>query len=280
MENNKKTINEKKVGIVAIVGFSVSIFAWVIGIFFGLYGLIPAGIAFTLSFVGNKLTKEHNKIKAFAVSGLIISIAAILFDAFYALFVTYTIGTVFSTILYVIIAIIVLLTMVLIHELGHYIVGRKLGFTILEFSIGFGKVLWQKTNKRGEKISIRLFPLGGFCSFLGEGDDEDEQAKTGQAENKDAVDITLGNNDVNKSDVEEKGASQQTPETKKVLNENLIVGGGDSNLENIPADDPRRFNNQLFICIYFFVNIFIGGQLRRINNFAKCRTCWRNTGFI
>ncbi|MBE7082091.1 MAG: hypothetical protein E7378_00205 [Clostridiales bacterium] len=243
MENNKKTIDKKKVGIVAIAGFSVSIFAWVIGIFFGLFGLIPAGIAFTLSFVANKLTKEHNKIKAFAVSGLIISIAAILFDAFYALFVTYTVGTVFSTILYVIIAIIVLLTMVLIHELGHYIVGRKLGFTILEFSIGFGKVLWQKTNKRGEKISIRLFPLGGFCSFLGEGDDEEEQSKT-DAENKDVVDIKAESNEDNKSDTVEKNDAQPTPETKKVLNENAIVGGGDSNLENIPADDPRRFNNQ------------------------------------
>ncbi len=85
-----------------------------------------------------------------------------------------SVGSVLMNILYVAIAIVVLLTMVLIHELGHYIVGRKLGFKITEFSIGFGKALWQKRNKRGELISFRIFPLGGYCAFLGETDDEEE----------------------------------------------------------------------------------------------------------
>lgn len=71
---------------------------------------------------------------------------------------------VFSTILYVILAIIILLFMVLIHEFGHYVVGRLLKFKITEFSIGFGKAIWQKTNKRGELISLRIFPLGGYCA--------------------------------------------------------------------------------------------------------------------
>lgn len=84
-------------------------------------------------------------------------------------------GSIMMNVLYVIIAIVVLLTMVLIHELGHYIVGRKLGFKITEFSIGFGKALWQKTNKRGELISFRVFPLGGYCAFYGETDDEEPQ---------------------------------------------------------------------------------------------------------
>lgn len=83
-------------------------------------------------------------------------------------------ASVMSTIGYVIIAICVLLLMVLIHELGHYIVGRILKFKITEFSVGFGKVLFQRVNKRGEKISLRLFPLGGFCAFAGEDDIEDE----------------------------------------------------------------------------------------------------------
>lgn len=89
-----------------------------------------------------------------------------------------TFGSIMMNVLYVIIAIVVLLTMVLIHELGHYIVGRILGFKITEFSIGFGKALWQRKNKRGELISFRIFPLGGFCAFLGETDDENEQEKT------------------------------------------------------------------------------------------------------
>lgn len=69
---------------------------------------------------------------------------------------------------YIAIAILVLLLMVLIHELGHYIAGKALKFKINEFSIGFGPKLFQKTNKSGEKISLRAFPLGGFCAFEGE----------------------------------------------------------------------------------------------------------------
>ncbi len=86
-----------------------------------------------------------------------------------------TFGSIMMNILYVAIAIVVLLTMVLIHELGHYLVGRWLGFKITEFSIGFGKALWQKTNKRGELISFRVFPLGGYCAFYGETDDEEPE---------------------------------------------------------------------------------------------------------
>lgn len=78
-----------------------------------------------------------------------------------------------SGFLYVIVAIVVLLFMVLVHELGHYIAGRILKFKIEEFSVGFGKALFSRTNKRGEKISLRIFPLGGYCAFKGEGDDVD-----------------------------------------------------------------------------------------------------------
>lgn len=77
---------------------------------------------------------------------------------------------------YILIAIAVLLLMVMIHELGHYTAGKILKFKINEFSVGFGKVLFQKTNKSGEKISLRLFPLGGFCAFEGEDDEKDEKS--------------------------------------------------------------------------------------------------------
>ena len=73
-----------------------------------------------------------------------------------------------STILYVLLAIAVLLVMILIHEAGHYVAGRILKFKINEFSIGFGKAIYSKVNKRGEKFSIRIFPLGGYCAFEGE----------------------------------------------------------------------------------------------------------------
>ena len=71
---------------------------------------------------------------------------------------------------YILIAILILLFMVLIHELGHYVAGKILKFKINEFSVGFGPKIFQKKNKSGELISLRAFPLGGYCAFDGETD--------------------------------------------------------------------------------------------------------------
>lgn len=78
----------------------------------------------------------------------------------------------FKYIGYILIAILVLLFMVLIHELGHYIAGKILKFKINEFSIGFGPKLFQKKNKSGELVSLRAFPLGGYCAFEGETEED------------------------------------------------------------------------------------------------------------
>lgn len=76
--------------------------------------------------------------------------------------------------LYILLAIVVLLFMVLIHEFGHYVVGKLLKFKITEFSVGFGFPIFSKRSKKtGEKFSFRIFPLGGYCSFYGEDDDGD-----------------------------------------------------------------------------------------------------------
>lgn len=84
-----------------------------------------------------------------------------------------TFGEVMLSILNVIIALLVLMVMVVIHEAGHYLVGKWLGFQINEFSIGFGKAIFQKQLKNGEKFSIRIVPLGGYCAFEGEDEQND-----------------------------------------------------------------------------------------------------------
>ncbi len=74
--------------------------------------------------------------------------------------------------LYIILAVLVLMLMIVIHELGHYTVGKLLGFHINEFSIGFGpKIIGRRSKKSGELFSVRALPLGGYCSFYGEDDD-------------------------------------------------------------------------------------------------------------
>lgn len=79
-----------------------------------------------------------------------------------------------SWVLYIFIAILVLLFMITIHEFGHWTAGKLLKFKINEFSIGFGKAIFQRTNKKGEKFSLRIFPLGGYCAFEGEDDEKKE----------------------------------------------------------------------------------------------------------
>lgn len=87
-----------------------------------------------------------------------------------------TFSSVISMIGYVILAIICLMFMVVIHELGHYTAGRILGFKINEFGIGFGPPIFKKTSKKtGQVFSIRPIPLGGFCQFEGEDDEEENQ---------------------------------------------------------------------------------------------------------
>lgn len=78
-------------------------------------------------------------------------------------------------ILYLLLALLILLTMVTIHEFGHYIAGKILKFKINEFSIGFGKSIFsRKSKKTGEVFSIRLVPLGGYCAFEGEEEGSDD----------------------------------------------------------------------------------------------------------
>ena len=77
------------------------------------------------------------------------------------------------TFLYILLALVVLLVMITVHEFGHYIAGKIFGFKINEFSIGFGPALYKRTRKDGEIFAIRALPLGGYCAFEG----EDEEGK-------------------------------------------------------------------------------------------------------
>lgn len=83
-----------------------------------------------------------------------------------------------STILGVVLAVLILLAMITIHEFGHYIAGKLLKFKINEFAIGFGPAIFKRKSKKTDEIfSIRLLPLGGYCSFEGEDGLEDEKDK-------------------------------------------------------------------------------------------------------
>ena len=81
------------------------------------------------------------------------------------------------TLVYIVVAVLILMFMITVHEVGHYLAGKILKFKITEFSIGMGKAIFKRTNKKtGEVFSIRMLPIGGYCAFYG--DDADSLAKS------------------------------------------------------------------------------------------------------
>ena len=60
--------------------------------------------------------------------------------------------------------------LVVIHELGHYWVGRWCGVKAEAFSVGFGKELFGRTDRRGTRWKLSAIPLGGYVQFAGDMD--------------------------------------------------------------------------------------------------------------
>lgn len=58
--------------------------------------------------------------------------------------------------------------LVLVHELGHYLVGRWFGVKADAFSIGFGRELAGWTDRRGTRWKVSALPLGGYVQFAGD----------------------------------------------------------------------------------------------------------------
>ena len=76
--------------------------------------------------------------------------------------------------------IIILSVLVLVHELGHFIMAKRAGILIEEFGFGLPPRLWGK--KIGETIySINWLPFGGFVKMYGE---DGEEVKTAVAAGK------------------------------------------------------------------------------------------------
>lgn len=70
--------------------------------------------------------------------------------------------------------IIILGVIVVFHEGGHFLVAKKRGIGVREFSVGFGPRVFKKSFD-GTLFTINLFPLGGACIFEGENYEDDGQ---------------------------------------------------------------------------------------------------------
>ena len=77
-------------------------------------------------------------------------------------------------------AILVFGLIILFHEFGHFLLAKRGGICVVEFSLGMGPRLFSMV-KGGTRYSLKLFPFGGSCMMLGEDedlsdDDRDERA--------------------------------------------------------------------------------------------------------
>lgn len=130
---------------------------------------------------------------------------------------------VLSFIFYLLIAVIVLMVMITIHEAGHYVAGKILKFKINEFAIGFGPAIISKTNKTtGEKFSLRLIPLGGFCAFEDEeGLDEEKAPVQPFEEDEEKTEVVV------EDDKNTPKAFVKQPPWKRII---VLVSGGLANI--------------------------------------------------
>jgi membrane-associated protease RseP (regulator of RpoE activity) len=69
-------------------------------------------------------------------------------------------------------ALLILASLIVVHEAGHFLAATAQGIRVSSFSIGFGPVLLQR-RRRGVQFALRAIPLGGFVAFP---DDDDDSA--------------------------------------------------------------------------------------------------------
>ena len=77
--------------------------------------------------------------------------------------------------------------LVSIHEFGHFWVARRCGVKVLRFSIGFGKILWRRTDRHGTEFAIAAIPLGGYVKMLDESEEPVPADELDQAFNRQSV---------------------------------------------------------------------------------------------
>jgi regulator of sigma E protease len=59
--------------------------------------------------------------------------------------------------------------LIVLHELGHFVLARRNGVRVNEFAVGFGpKLLAWTSPKTGTVYTLRALPIGGFCAMEGE----------------------------------------------------------------------------------------------------------------
>ncbi len=80
----------------------------------------------------------------------------------------------------ILIAIVMFSVIIIFHELGHFLLAKRNGIKVMEFSLGMGPRLL--SMQKGEtRYSLKVFPIGGSCMMVGEDDDDDSEGSFNKA---------------------------------------------------------------------------------------------------
>ena len=85
-----------------------------------------------------------------------------------------SIGSIWGNVWPVLVAILLFLILIFIHEFGHFIVAKLMGIQVNEFAIGFGPAIYKKQGKK-TLYSVRILPFGGYCAMEGEDEISDNE---------------------------------------------------------------------------------------------------------
>jgi len=73
------------------------------------------------------------------------------------------------------------ISLILVHEWGHFIMARRSGVDVEEFGLGFPPRAWSRKLKSGMILSLNILPLGGFVKLKGEHDSDERKGSLGAA---------------------------------------------------------------------------------------------------
>lgn len=85
------------------------------------------------------------------------------------------------SVLLLIFGLLAFVSLVVIHEFGHFIVARRNGIEVEEFGIGFPPRAWSRKTKQGFLFSLNWLPIGGFVKLKGEHDADKTKGSFGAA---------------------------------------------------------------------------------------------------
>ena len=78
---------------------------------------------------------------------------------------------------YLLIMVLVFGILIFIHEFGHFVTSRACGVAVKEFSVGMGpKIFSWRSKKHDTQYGMRLLPIGGFVSMVGEDEESEDQS--------------------------------------------------------------------------------------------------------